>query len=408
MKELPIIIAGAGIAGLSAALAVGRSGRKVLVLEKAPALTEIGAGLQLSPNASGHLERWGVLARLKGAELAPEAVVIRRGRDATVLARLPLADAEKRWGAPYLVAHRADLQQALRAAVAEVPGIELRLGIAVAGFAADEDKVAVGAKHGITRLRFDGVALIGADGLWSEVRQRLAFSGDAPPRPARRTAWRATIARVELPDEFAAPQVNLWLGRRAHLVHYPLRGGTEVNVVAIAEDADPSGESPEFWSERRDSKLLHKAFARWHPTARALLSATADWRSWPLYDRAPLASWSAGQVTLAGDAAHPMLPFSAQGAAQAIEDAAALESALAAEADIAAAFKAYDAARSARAARIQVASRRQGDIYHMAGPASFARDTVMRVLGPRRMLARQDWIYRDTGLASQTRSERLS
>ncbi|MGA8601825.1 MAG: FAD-dependent monooxygenase [Beijerinckiaceae bacterium] len=408
MKELPIIIAGAGIAGLSAALALGRSGRKVLVLEKAPALTEIGAGLQLSPNASGHLERWGVLARLKGAELAPEAVVIRRGRDATVLARLPLADAEKRWGAPYLVAHRADLQQALRAAVAEVPGIELRLGIAVAGFAADEDKVAVGAKHGITRLRFDGVALIGADGLWSEVRQRLAFSGDAPPRPARRTAWRATIARVELPDEFAAPQVNLWLGRRAHLVHYPLRGGTEVNVVAIAEDADPSGESPEFWSERRDSKLLNKACARWHPTARALLSATADWRSWPLYDRAPLASWSAGRVTLAGDAAHPMLPFSAQGAAQAIEDAAALESALAAEADIAAAFKAYDAARSARAARIQVASRRQGDIYHMAGPASFARDTVMRVLGPRRMLARQDWIYRDTGLASQTRSERLS
>ena len=126
MKELPIIIAGAGIAGLSAALALGRSGRKVLVLEKAPALTEIGAGLQLSPNASGHLERWGVLARLKGAELAPEAVVIRRGRDATVLARLPLADAEKRWGAPYLVAHRADLQQALRAAVAEVRAVGWR------------------------------------------------------------------------------------------------------------------------------------------------------------------------------------------------------------------------------------------------------------------------------------------
>jgi salicylate hydroxylase len=408
VNELPIIIAGAGIAGLSAALAVARSGRKVLVLEKAPALTEIGAGIQLSPNASRYLERWGVVARLKGAALAPEAVVIRRGRDATVLGQLPLADAEKRWGAPYLVAHRADLQEALRAAVAEVPGIELRLGVAVAGFAADEEKVAVGAKHGITRLRFEGAALIGADGLWSEVRQRLALLGDAPPRVARRTAWRATIASAKLPDEFAAPQVNLWLGRRAHLVHYPLRGGTEVNVVAIAEDAGASGESPEFWNERRDSKLLHDAFARWHPTARALLSATADWRSWPLYDRAPLTSWSAGRVTLAGDAAHPMLPFLAQGAAQAIEDAAALQNALAAEPSIAAAFKAYDTARNGRAARIQAASRHQGDIYHMAEPASLARDMVMRVWGPRRMLARQDWIYGYTGPASQTRSKRLS
>jgi salicylate hydroxylase len=393
VKELPVVIAGAGIAGLCAALAVARSGRKALVLEKAPALVEAGAGIQLSPNASHHLQRWTVLERLKGAALEPEAVIIRRARDGAVLAQLPLVDAEKRWGAPYLVAHRADLQQALRSAVADMPAIELRLGIAVAGFAAEDDRVVVGAKHGITRLRFDGAALIGADGLWSDVRQRLALPGDLPPVAAGRTAWRATISTAQVPEEFAAPEVNLWLGRRAHLVHYPLRGGTCVNVVAIVEDAEGGGESADFWDARRDPSLLLQAFARWHATAHTLLSASADWRSWPLYSRAPLASWGTGGVTLAGDAAHPMLPYLAQGAAQAVEDAAALESALAAESDITAAFKRYEAARSARAARVQAASRRQGDIYHMAGPAALARDIVMRVLGPRRMLAHQDWIY---------------
>jgi salicylate hydroxylase len=393
VKELPIVIAGAGIAGLSAALAIARAGRRVLVLEKAPALTEAGAGIQLSPNASRHLQRWGLLERLRGAALEPRAVVIRRGRDGAVLARLPLRDAEQRWGAPYLVIHRADLQQALRDAVAEVKDIEVRLGVAVAGFAANQEQVAVGAKHGLIRLRFEGAALIGADGLWSDIRERLRLAGDAPPRPARRTAWRATIPMTHLPEELAAPEVNLWLGNRAHLVHYPLRGGTCVNLVAIVEDDAAGGETADFWNEARDAKILKAKFARWHKSAGDLLVAASDWRCWPLFDRTALTHWSAGRVTLVGDAAHPMLPFLAQGAAQAIEDAAALESALSTNSDIAAAFRTYADARSARAARIQAASRRQGDIYHMREPAALARDIVMRVLGPRRMLARQDWIY---------------
>jgi salicylate hydroxylase len=392
VKELPIIVAGAGIAGLSAALAIARR-RNVLVLEKAPALTEAGAGIQLSPNASRHLRRWGVLERLRGAALEPRAVVIRRGRDGSVLARLPLDDAETRWGAPYLVVHRADLQQALRAAVADQPAIGVRLGVAVAGFAADQEQVAVGAKHGLIRLRFEGAALVGADGLGSEVRQRLNLPGDLPPQPARRTAWRATIPTGDLPEEFAAPQVNLWLGKGAHLVHYPIRGGTHVNVVAIVEDSSAGGDSAELWDEPRDPAVLQHSFARWHKTARSLLAATSDWRTRPLFDRTPIKHWSVGRVTLAGDAAHPMMPFLAQGAAQAIEDAAALEQAVSTNGDVAAAFRTYEEARTTHTARMHAASRRQGDIYHLAGPAAVARNIVMRVLGPRQLLARQDWIY---------------
>jgi salicylate hydroxylase len=196
-----------------------------------------------------------------------------------------------------------------------------------------------------------------------------------------------------LPAEFSAPQINLWLGGRAHLVHYPVRGGADVNVVAIAEDSAVGRDSANFWNETRDQAILQQSFRRWHDTARALFAARTDWRTWPLFDRPPVERWSAGRVTLAGDAAHPMLPFLAQGAAQAIEDAAALENALASSSDIPAAFAAYEQARRARAQGIQKASRRQGGIYHMSEPAALARDIVMRVLGPRRMLARQDWIY---------------
>jgi salicylate hydroxylase len=333
------------------------------------------------------------LERLQCAALEPQAVVIRRARDGAVLAKLPLDDAEQRWGAPYLVAHRADLQQALLDAVAEFSAIELRLGVAVAGFASDGEQVAVGAKHGLISLRFDGAALIGADGLWSDVRHRLALRADEPPRAAGRTAWRATIRSGDAPEECRAPQVNLWLGRRAHLVYYPLRGGTVINVVAIADDPSADGDSADFWNGSQDPALLRSAFASWHPTPRALLAASADWRTWPLFDREPHDHWSSGRVTLAGDAAHPMLPYLAQGAAQAIEDAAALESALSRQPDIAAAFQSYEAARSARAARLQTASRRQGKVYHLSGPAALGRDIVMRALGPQRLLARQDWIY---------------
>jgi salicylate hydroxylase len=394
--SLPILIAGAGIAGLSTALALARTGRSVVVFEKATVLTEAGAGIQLSPNASGPLARWGLIQRLRDSALEPRALLIRRARDGATLARLPIADAARRWGAPYLLAHRADVQRALLETVAEIPTIEVRRGVAVSGFAADEDKVAVGAKHGMTMLRFEGDALIGADGLWSHVRQRLGQSTDAP-RPAGRTAWRALIPAAELPPEFAIPEVNLWMGRSSHLVHYPLRGGSCVNVVAIVEDQKAGGETKDFWNSKGDSSLLRQAFTGSDARAQTLLAAAADWRIWPLFDRAPLTRLASGRIALVGDAAHPMLPFLAQGAAQAIEDAAALEHAAARHTDIGSAFADYASARAAHVARVQAASRRQGDIYHMGGAAACVRDLVMRALGSRRLLARQDWLYRHQG-----------
>ena len=383
------VIAGAGIGGLCTALCLARAGWRVSLFEKAKVLDETGAGLQLSPNASAILRRLGVLVHLAPFALAPEAIKIRRARDGATLARMPLDGAEARWGAPYLALHRADLQRALLEAVAHEDGIRLQAGAAVAGFASGKDGVAVAIAHGAVRLKEAGDCLIGADGLRSFVRQRfcedhLRFSG--------RTAWRTTIEADRVPAAMRRQETNLWLGRKAHLVHYPLRGGTLVNVVAIV-DEDFRPDDDEFWSSPGEAKFLEARFARWDKTARDLLRAAAEWRKWPLADRDPIARFVSGRVALIGDAAHPMLPFLAQGAAQAIEDASVLGEVLAHGENIEASLLGYQEARLARAARVQKESRRQAAIYHLGGPAALLRDTALRALGPEKMLARYDWLY---------------
>ena len=187
-------------------------------------------------------------------------------------------------------------------------------------------------------------------------------------------------------------EITLWLGRKAHLVHYPLRGGAIVNVVAIVdEDFCPDG--ADFWSRPGEPGFLEARFSRWAEAARDLLRAAPDWRKWPLFDCHPIASWVAGRVALMGDAAHPMLPFLAQGAAQAIEDAGVLGEVLVRGQNIEASLCAYQETRCPRAARVQQESRRQAKIYHLAGPAAFLRDAALRALGPQKMLARYDWLY---------------
>ncbi len=389
MRAPSVLIAGAGIAGLASALALARVGIASSVLEQAPALAEIGAGLQLSPNATRILARLGVLDRLAREAPRPSAVRVRNAGGRT-LSLLPLEDSERRWGSPYLVARRALLQRVLHEAALAEPAITLHLGTALAGFGTTSEGIAVTAKQGQLSRSFVADALIGADGVRSSVRRKLVAAAADAPRDTGRTAWRATVAAADLDPELRGAETGLWLGRDAHLVHYAL--GDTINVVAITRDgtADAPGD---LWARPGDCAAIRTRYARWHPAARALIAAAPSWTGWPLFERNPLPAWNAGPVALVGDAAHPILPFLAQGAAQAIEDAAALAMALAAGRDVPAALAAYSAARVARATRVQKASQELGRIYHLAGPAAAARDAGMRLIGSRRLLERYDWLY---------------
>lgn len=384
-----IAVAGGGIAGLATALALAGTGVTVTVLEAAATLSEAGAGIQLSPNATRILRRLGLLERVAARSVRPERVRIRRGRDGADLAAIPLgASAEARYGAPFLVVHRADLQAVLLDAVRAEPRITLVTGAPVTAVVADPAGVAVTA--GGASLRMHG--LVGADGLHSRVRRLLAPEGD-PLRFSGRTAWRSLVPAAHAPIQARLPASTLWLGTGAHLVHYPVRDGTLINVVAILQDRWSRIPEADDWAIPGEPDRLLHAFASWAEEARALLRAAPGWRVWPLMERQPLACWSRGRVTLVGDAAHPMLPFLAQGAAQAIEDAGALAVAVAAAPDFAAAAAAYDRARRPKATRVQTQSTRQGAVYHLGRPAALARDAVFRMLGPARLRARYDWLY---------------
>ena len=386
-----VIIAGAGIGGLTAALAIARHGFGVTVFDQAQRLEEIGAGIQLSPNASRILIALGLGEQLRRHVVAPEELRVMNARTARVLARAPLgAVAEKRYGAPYWVIHRGDLQAVLIDAVRVHPDIVLNLGARVEDFALNEDGVTVFARSAQHLLEDRGVALIGADGLWSSLRRRLGHRRE--PRFARRTAWRALAPADALMPELRAPAVNLWFGTWAHLVHYPVRGGSLVNVVAIVRD---DWREPGWSASGERAEILARYRApMWSAVPRALLAAPEHWQKWALYDRPPLARWGKGAVTLLGDAAHPMLPYLAQGAAMAIEDAAVLAQRLAdARDDPAGAMRRYERQRRGRAARAQRAARRNGIVYQLGGPGAFLRTLALTAIGGERLLARYDWLY---------------
>lgn len=253
-----------------------------------------------------------------------------------------------------------------------------------------QDGVALRCRAGAQVMAVRGMALVGADGLRSTTRMQVA--GEHRPRYGRRSAWRALVPADSVPAEFRAPAVHLWLGRHAHLVHYPVKAGTMINIVAIAGDTwQGTG-----WSEPglRDDLLARFRISEWAASARALLAVPEHWRKWALYDRRPLRSAGNGAVTLLGDAAHPVLPFLAQGAALAIEDAAVLAGALAATPDDpAAAMRQYESSRFARVRQVQRAARRNGVLYHLSGIPAFARNRVMQALGGEAVLKRYDWLY---------------
>ncbi len=393
--QLHAIVAGAGVAGLTVALALARYGHRVTVLERADVIEEVGAGLQLSPNATSVYRDLGLLERLLRFALAPETLRVRRARDAAEVMNLqygPLA--ELRWGAPHLVIHRADLQRVLLEAAAGNPAITVKTSTSVLGFAASSDGIQVGGRMGPANVRFEGDILIGADGLNSAVRERLGLGEGDRPIYSGRTAWRAVLPAAQAPREALTLETNLWLGPKAHLVHYPLRGGDVVNIVAIVEDSW-LGDGGDFWQQQGDIRFIRGRYASWHRQARTLIDAVPEWRRWPLFDRVPTQRWSVDRVVLMGDAAHPLLPFLAQGACMAVEDTATLAKAIATHGkNVNAAIAQYEKIRLPRAAEMRIASRRQGAIYHMSGPLAFARDLVMSRMNRDRLMARLDWIYK--------------
>ena len=386
-----IIVAGAGIGGLTTALALAGKGFRVAVLEQADRLEETGAGVQLSPNATRILIGLGLEDSLAPLAVAPEAIRVVSARWDSEIVRIPLgALAEMRYGAPYWVIHRGDLQAALVAAVQTHPDIDLRLGARVDDYAVHSNGITVLTWRGQRTQNEHGIALIGADGLWSSVRERIL--ADGPPQFAQRTAWRATVPTESLAPQYRTPLVHLWLGSDAHLVHYPVKGGKLVNIVAIIDDRwNKPG-----WSAAASSGDLLARFSRfsWCGPARVILGTPERWQKWALYDRAPTARWSKGPVTLTGDAAHPMLPFLAQGAAMAIEDAAVLAECFAWTPDGPEyAMRTYEGMRHARTAKVQRAARQTGSRYHQPGPAAMLRNLVLEAMGGKRLLARYDWLY---------------
>ena len=380
---------------MTAALTLAAQGFRVVILEKAERLEEAGAGLQLSPNASRILVELGLRPRLAGAAVTPDAINIMSARGGGEIARLPLGEAASfRAGAPYWVVHRADLQAALQAHVNDSPDIDLRLGCQFEDVTSHAKGLTVVQRCAGGRQQELAVALIGADGIWSSVRHHLF--PDIQPQFSGLIAWRGTFEATALPREYTSPRVQLWMGPNAHLVAYPISGARRINVVAIV----PGTWNRPGWSAPGDGNEIKAAFAtsHWPATARMLIGAIDEWRRWALFTVPDHGAWSEGAIALLGDAAHAMLPFAAQGAGMAIEDAAVLAKALSASAgentaDIPAALKRYGRLRRARVLRVQRAARRSGRIYHLTGALALARDLTIKAMGADRMLARQDWIY---------------
>ena len=387
-----ILIAGAGIAGLTAALALARKGHEVQLIEQAGEVREAGAGLQLGPNAMRVLATLGVGDALIAVGRSPRSITLRDGRNARAMLTIPLGDAAlQRWGAQYVTLHRADLARILAQALEQAQPGALRTGCTALQIATDGDQAQVTTAKGET---LSGDLLIGADGIRSVVRAHL-FGADSA-RFTGHVAWRALIRLAQNDPAAPPPGVNAWLGPRRHAVTYRVRPDL-VNFVGVTEQRDWQQEG---WNLPGDPARLAADFSSWCPAVTALVARAVSPMRWALHDRKPMRAWHRGRGLLIGDACHPMLPFLAQGAAMAIEDAFALAALLPMVSQAAAIEQAaarFFVLRQPRTARVQASARANGIDFHHGSPLTSlaARLPLGRVAAtrPDAVMAQWDWLY---------------
>ena len=379
MSALNVLIAGGGIGGLSAALCIAQRGHHVQLFEQATDFAEVGAGIQLSPNCTRVLHHLGLEAALRAKAFVPEGTQFRHWKSGKVISENPLGTAAlERYGMPYYHMHRGDLLRVLVDAAQATANITLTVNAAVNGFTQSADSVLLDTRQGTC----SGDVLIGADGIHSKTRELLW--GEAAPRFTGNVAWRCLVPAHRLPKNLIRPMSTAWWGPGKHFVHYFVRGGEFVNCVCVVEK---TGWEIESWTTPGDVEELRSDFSGWHPSIAQLLDHTdADSLfKWALFDRDPMPEWGKGRVSLLGDACHPTLPFMAQGAAMAIEDAAVLGACLDLDLDesVDTRLKCYEDLRKKRTAGIQNGSRRNAKVFHLSGIKAWLRNRAVGSAGSR-------------------------
>jgi 2-polyprenyl-6-methoxyphenol hydroxylase-like FAD-dependent oxidoreductase len=382
----PFLISGGGIGGLVAAYALARQGFPVRLFEQSSEFREVGAGIQLGPNVFRVLEKIGLKEEILANAHRPPAQEMRDALTGKLITRIPLDDLFfQRFGQPYAVTHRADIHGTFLKACQNSNLITLETNRRVDGYEDHGDHVTVALNNGETAT---GRALIGCDGMWSKVRERVV--GDGKPRVSGHIAYRGVLKREEVPEDLWRPDVVLWAGPRSHFVHYPLRRGELYNLVAVFH----SDHYEEGWDAEGSKDLLWQHFQGQVPQVLRMLERINTWRMWVLCDREPVKNWSAGNVTLLGDAAHPMLQYLAQGACMATEDAVVLADKVKAKPDdLPAAFQAYQQQRYLRTGQVQLMARVYGEFYHARGVAAELRDMALSGRTPAQSYEGIAWLY---------------
>ena len=390
----PIVIAGGGIGGLAAALGLSGRGFDVLVLEKSPAFGEIGAGIQLGPNAFHSFDYLGIGDAARRMAVYIDRLRLMDALRGDEICHIPLDEPFRaRFGNPYAVVHRGDLYRVFLDACRASTHVELRASCEVDSYDQDGASVTVRVASGEPIV---AAALIGADGLWSRVRRKVV--GDGPPRVSGHTTYRSVIPTERMPEDLRWNAATLWAGPRCHVVHYPLSDWKVFNLVATYHNDAPEPVAGKPVS--REEVLA--GFRHTHPIVQSIIEHGSDWKLWVLCDRDPVLKWTDGRIALLGDAAHPMLQYFAQGACMAMEDAVCISHMAERHAgDFERAFEAYERQRVLRATRVQLQSRAIGEhIYHPSGAHAALRDAIMRKKTAQDWYDTLGWLYGGSGLSA--------